>query len=134
MPNVPRVFTLRLLLRLFAMGLAFQSTPNPHAIKCVPSMPLLAMAQVPGTNGPRSYAAIPEGDKFAVALFGVGGVTNVLITPSWFTVSKTADTQWSTVKAGVQTVFDAWQRSEAASNTLASNQAAHGDVNGARRG
>lgn len=92
--------------------LTFTPTPNPNALKCVPASPLRAM-QGETQAAPRSYAAAPADDAFARALFGVAGVSNVLVTPAWFTVGKDAKADWKAVKAGVGEVFEQWARSEA---------------------
>jgi len=78
----------------------FQSTPNPNAVKCV-------LDRSPAPGGPRSYAAAPDPavDPLGAALFGVEGVTNVLIHDGWITVGKAAGTEWKGVKAGVRRVL-----------------------------
>ncbi len=79
----------------------FESTPNPNAVKCV-------VEPSPGAV-PRSYfnagQAEEEGDGLAVALFGVAGVTNVLIHVEFVTVCKETGAKWGAVKAGVERVL-----------------------------
>ncbi len=75
----------------------FVTTPNPNAMKCVLDHPL--------GEGTRSYfdAAAAAGDPFAMILFGVRGVTNVLIHESgWATVSKTPEVPWSKMKPAIE--------------------------------
>lgn len=79
----------------------FEATPNPDAVKVV-------VEPSPGAE-PRSYfnagQAEAEGDGLAVALFGVSGVTNVLIHVEFVTVCKASGTPWGGVKAGVERVL-----------------------------
>lgn len=76
--------------------LKFQETPNPNALKCV-------LDRSPGA-APRSYfnAAAAASDPLARALFSVPGVTNVLISDGWLTVSKAPGIPWAPVRAGVE--------------------------------
>lgn len=78
---------------------SFESTPNPNAIKCV-------LDRSP-TERPRSYfnAEAAEGDPLAEALFGIEGVTNILIHTQWISVSKAPETTWAGVKAEVRRVL-----------------------------
>lgn len=77
----------------------FQPTPNPNAVKCV-----LDRRVGPGI---RSYFKADEAsqDPLAAGLFGIGGVTNVLINGDWITVSKAPEADWPTVQAGIQRVL-----------------------------
>jgi hypothetical protein len=77
----------------------FQATPNPNAVKCV-----LDRRVGPGV---RSYFRAEEaaGDPLGAGLFGVGGVTNVLINGDWITVSKSPEAEWGLVKAGIERVL-----------------------------
>lgn len=78
---------------------SFQPTPNPNALKCVLDRPI---------DGPiRSYRTPVEvgSDPLAVALFGVPGVSAVLISGEWLTVNKSPDADWASVKSGVQRVL-----------------------------
>lgn len=78
---------------------SFETTPNPNAIKCV-------LDRSPGER-PRSYfnAESAQGDPLAAALFGIDGVTNVLIHTQWISVNKTPEADWAGVKAGVRRVL-----------------------------
>ena len=53
---------------------------------------------------PRSFRSADEasGDPLASALFGVEGVTNVLMNGDWVSVNKSREASWRTVKAGVK--------------------------------
>ncbi len=77
----------------------FEDTPNPNAIKCVVSPS--------PTDKPRSYfnASAAEGDPLATALFGIDGVTNVLIHTGFVTVSKTPSARWSTIRPRIERVL-----------------------------
>lgn len=77
----------------------FQETPNPNALKCVLDRP------PPGH--PKSYfnADQATGDPLGSALFGIGGVTNVLIGNGWITVNKAGEASWKTIRAGVERVL-----------------------------
>lgn len=81
------------------MGLevkAFESTPNPNAIKAV----------VDGVTGDRvrSYFTAEQaaGDALGEALFAIPGVSNVLIHTGFVTVCKVAGAGWGPIKAGVK--------------------------------
>ena len=78
---------------------AFEPTPNPNALKCV-------VSPAPG-GAVRSYfrAEQAAGDPLAAALFAIPGVTNVLVHTSFITISKTPETPWPGVKAGVKRVL-----------------------------
>lgn len=73
----------------------FVSTPNPNALKCVVSGSL--------GPGPRSFSPSSQSphDPLANALLAIPGVTSVLIHDSWFTVSKSPDADWKTIKTAV---------------------------------
>lgn len=77
----------------------FQETPNPNAVKCV-------LDRRAGER-PRSYFSADEArdDPLASRLFGIPGVTNVLINGDWITVSKRAESDWRTVRAGIVRVL-----------------------------
>ena len=83
----------------------FQDTPNPNALKCVLDRPL----NPPGALARqiRSYqsAGSAAGDPLAAAIFQVPGVTGVLINPGWVTVTRSAEADWKSVKAGVKKVL-----------------------------
>lgn len=79
---------------------SFQTTPNPNALKCVLATPI--------GGSIRSFRAASEaqGDQLGRALFGVPGVTSVLINPEWITINKTPESDWSSVKKGVQAALN----------------------------
>ena len=82
--------------------LAFESTPNPNALKC-PVEPRPAEA-------PRSYrtaAEVAENDSLAKSLFAVPGVTSLLIHTGFITVTKSPDARWPAIRAGVERVLHA---------------------------
>ncbi len=81
----------------------YEETPNPNAIKCVlsgalPPAPAIERAM-------RSYAGVDAaraaGDDLAAALLSIPGVTGVLLTPGWITVSKAPSATWARVKPAV---------------------------------
>ena len=81
----------------------FVSTPNPNALKCVVSGSL--------GPGPRSFSSStssrpPASDPLANALLAIPGITSVLIHDSWFTVSKSPDADWKTIKTAVSRAVD----------------------------
>ncbi len=74
----------------------FDETPNPNALKCILSGPV--------GDHPRSFRSAAEAanDPLAAALFGIPGVTTVLINTDWLTVNKRPEVDWKPVKAGVR--------------------------------
>ncbi len=76
----------------------FDATPNPNALKCVPDAPI--------GDTVRSYFRAEEasraGDALGIALFGIPGVTNVLIHTDWITVCKAPEAPWGQIKEGVR--------------------------------
>ena len=78
---------------------AFESTPNPNAIKC--------MVSPPTGERVRSYFNPDQaaGDELARALFAIPGVTNVLIHTSFITVGKAPGSPWAPVKAHIKRVL-----------------------------
>ena len=88
---------------LCAMPIAvtkFQPTPNPNALKCIVDKPMGAEI--------RSFrtAADAAGDPLAAALFALPGVTGLLITSDWLTVSKSPEAGWGPIKAGVKSTLE----------------------------
>lgn len=75
---------------------AFETTPNPNAIKCVLDRPIAAI--------PRSYRAPGDGadDEIAAALFAIEGVRNLLFLHDWVTVGKSPDAAWPAIKRAVK--------------------------------
>lgn len=78
---------------------AFETTPNPNAIKCV--------LDRPPTEIPRSYfnAEAAGGDALAEALFAAGAVTSVLIHTGFITVNKSPDAAWPGLKREIERVL-----------------------------
>jgi Scaffold protein Nfu/NifU N terminal len=81
----------------------FEPTPNPNAVKCLLDHPLT------GDGSIQSYfnADEAQSDPLATRLFAIAGVTNLLITPDWITVSKTPDAAWPPIKRAVQSLLSA---------------------------
>lgn len=81
---------------------SFETTPNPHAVKCVLAEPL-------GT-APRSYrapgAAEAAGDALGAALMAIPGVTSVLIHVAFITVVKTPEAGWGPLRRAVRAVVE----------------------------
>jgi NFU1 iron-sulfur cluster scaffold homolog, mitochondrial len=79
----------------------FRETPNPNALKCV-------LDRSPGPT-PRSYreANAAAGDPLAAVLFGVPGVTGLLIHDGWVTVSKSDSAKWAGIKTALRAAFAA---------------------------
>lgn len=79
---------------------SYQETPNPNALKCV-------LDRRTGEKT-RSYfkAADAAGDALAARLFGIPGVTNLLIHPEWITVSKSAGVSWKVIKGELERVLN----------------------------
>ena len=81
------------------MGLTitqYQETPNPNALKCLLSGS--AGAGIRSFRGPVEAANDPIG----TALFGVKGVTSLLINDRWIAVNKSPSADWASVKRGVE--------------------------------
>ncbi|MEM8835926.1 MAG: NifU N-terminal domain-containing protein [Planctomycetota bacterium] len=78
----------------------YDPTPNPNALKCIVDAPL--------SDRPRSFRTreAAAGDPLGEALFGVEGVTNVLINGAWFTVNKAPDAKWPTLKPGIERALE----------------------------
>lgn len=92
---------------------AFESTPNPNAVKC-----LLTGAALPERSPPLSVSARTReqaaSHPLAAALFELDGVTGVLITPAWLTVNKRADADWRTLKPRIKRAVKQWGESDGA--------------------
>lgn len=74
----------------------YDDTPNPNALKCI-----LDRTVAPG---PRSYRSADQAaaDPVAAALFAIPGVTGLLFSEGWLTVSKAPETPWKSIKPGVE--------------------------------
>jgi hypothetical protein len=85
---------------------SFESTPNPHALRCVldGALPEATSRASAPEGGARSYrdAQQAQGDAAAEAMFSVPGVVGVMIRDGWMTISKSPSAKWSTVRAGVE--------------------------------
>ncbi len=82
--------------------LAFESTPNPNALKC--------LVEPRPAEIPRSYrtpAEATDDDSLAQALFAVPGVTSLLIHRAFITVTKSPGARWPAVRAGVERALHA---------------------------
>jgi len=81
--------------------LAFESTPNPNALKC--------LVEPRPADIPRSYRSSEEAgdDALAGALFAVPGVTALLIHAAFITVTKSPDARWPAIRAGVERALHA---------------------------
>ncbi|GIK19241.1 MAG: scaffolding protein [Leptolyngbya sp. PLA2] len=82
--------------------LAFESTPNPNALKC--------LVEPCPADIPRSYRTSGEvsgDDALAQALFAVPGVTALLIHAAFITVTKSPGARWSAIRAGVERALHA---------------------------
>jgi len=79
--------------------LEIQPTPNPNAAKFILDRPV--------SEQPTSFltAASAAGHPLAERLFGVSGVTSVLLLGDFVTVNKSPDVKWDDVVAGVQVVL-----------------------------
>jgi len=79
--------------------LRFQPTPNPNALKCILDGAL--------PEPIRSYRAPAEGqgDPLACELFAIPGVTGLLISGKWITVSKDGGADWLAIRSGVEAVL-----------------------------
>ncbi|MDX2115766.1 MAG: NifU N-terminal domain-containing protein [Planctomycetota bacterium] len=88
----------------------FQETPNPLAVKCI----LDKRIRDPG-RGPASFRTKDSAaqDPLGSALFGVPGVTTLLINDDWITVNKEPGVEWAAVKAGVSAVLARFEESAA---------------------
>ena len=79
--------------------LEIQPTPNPNAAKFILDRPV--------SEQPTSFlnAASAAGHPLASQLFGVSGVTSVLLLGDFVTVNKSPGARWDDVVAGVQGVL-----------------------------
>lgn len=77
----------------------YQTTPNPNALRCALSGVL--------SDRPQSFrkAHDAEGNPVAMAFFAVPGVTSLLIGGDWMTVNKSPESDWPSVKRGIEHVL-----------------------------
>jgi hypothetical protein len=81
-------------------------TPNPDSLKFTadgqPARPFIE-------SGLAAFhsAAEATGDVLGEALFGVPGVSTVLVLPAFVTVTKRPEADWSAVAGGVEAVLNA---------------------------
>jgi hypothetical protein len=75
-------------------------TPNPNAVKFVLDRPIAAQ--------PTSFfnAESAQGHPVASQLFGVDGVTSVLLLGDFVTVNKRAEVQWLDVRRRVEEILN----------------------------
>jgi hypothetical protein len=85
----------------------FRPTPNPDALKCMVEPQVRALPEGAESKRPRAYRTKDEAavDPLALALFGIEGVTNVLIHEQWITVNKDKASSWSKVKPQIEKVL-----------------------------
>ena len=69
-----------------------QSTPNPNALKFVLDRPVAPQ--------PTSYfnAAAAVGDPLASKLFGIQGISSLLLLGDFITINKSPDAPWDDIK------------------------------------
>lgn len=77
----------------------YQTTPNPNALKVVLDGPI--------SDRPRSFRSRDEGaaDDLAQRFFAIDGVTSLLFNGEWFTVNKSTDAGWASLKKQVERVL-----------------------------
>lgn len=86
----------------------FQSTPNPHACKCVLDRAVAPLATpAPGLRAYiKGQTPAPDADALARALLALAGVRNVLIhdatAPGWVTVGKLPEVDWKKLKPAIE--------------------------------
>jgi hypothetical protein len=74
----------------------YQTTPNPNALKVILDGPI--------SDRPRSFRSATEGDgdELAARFFAIEGVTSLLFNGDWFTVNKSSDAAWPSIKKSVE--------------------------------
>lgn len=77
----------------------YVETPNPNALKCV-----LDGRVSEGSKAYRS-AVSAAGDSLAAAVFGIAGVTNLLLHEDWLTVGKSPEAKWPAIKRALENVL-----------------------------
>lgn len=77
----------------------FQPTPNPNAVKCILDRAL--------PEPIRSYRAAAEAneDPLGRELFRIPGVTGLLISGGWVTISKAEAAAWPVIQSEVEAVL-----------------------------
>lgn len=75
---------------------AFESTPNPNALKCVLDRRV--------SDGRRSYPNAPAaaGDPLASRLFEIDGVVGVMMIDDWLTVLKRPEAAWRSIRGAIR--------------------------------
>lgn len=80
------------------MSITPQHTPNPNALKFSVGVEV---------GGPRSYVrANAADDPIAERLLTIDGIVSVFMTADFVTVSKSAESDWSTAAPKVQAVLE----------------------------
>jgi hypothetical protein len=76
-----------------------QQTPNPNALKFVLNQTV--------SDQPTSFfnAEAARDHPLASKLFGVGGVSSLLLLGDFITVNKTPEASWASIKRGVRDVL-----------------------------
>jgi NFU1 iron-sulfur cluster scaffold homolog, mitochondrial len=74
-------------------------TPNPNAMKFVLDQPI--------SQQPMSFlnAAAAVNHPLAQQLFGISGVTSVLLLGDFVTINKSSDARWPDIKRNVQQIL-----------------------------
>lgn len=86
-----------------SMFIQTEGTPNEHALKFIPGVPVLTEDTTDDTakNLPREFTSIPEAGRYsrlAKALLHLEGVSSVFFGRDFVTISKQEDTEWKHIK------------------------------------
>ncbi|MCA9511880.1 MAG: NifU family protein [Myxococcales bacterium] len=81
-----------------------ERTPNPDSIKWVLSQPVAAAA----AGAHFGEAPAPDASPLAAALFEVEGVVGVFLGPSFVTITKGAESEWTDLAQPVVDAIKAW--------------------------
>lgn len=80
-----------------------ESTPNPNSLKFTVRGRSLVQ------DGIRTFdSADSDADHPLAGLVSIAGVSDVFVTPSFFTVSKENEAEWSSVRPEVEAVLEAY--------------------------
>lgn len=84
------------------MFIQTQSTPNPHTMKFIPGMKVLASGSISFVLGDE-VAHIP----LVKELFEIKGVTGVFLTEEFITITKASEVEWEIIKPmALPTILD----------------------------